>query len=287
MKIIKIQEYFLLKDKQIKPTILTLSELIRTRGKEIGVDFSRMKETRKGDLLVLYAQAEKSIITYRNKLYRKGSLPSDKRIKKLLLSSYMMFHVNEPTKRKLSEITDAEKQKLLNPNLIDSIVKDLKKIGIKEYYYPFNVFLTELIGNAVEHGIENKNINWWLTQEFDKKNKIAQYTFVDMGLGIVDSHKKAGLPFKYFFLRNNRIVLDAFFGKLRSSTRQSNRGKGLPQLREMIERQYITNLHLITNSVSLHFKGGAFETRKNPNFIGTYYSWTVDQNNYKKWKNIK
>ena len=32
----------------------------------------------------------------------------------------------------------------------------MKKIGIKEYFTPFNVFLTELIGNAVEHGIENK-----------------------------------------------------------------------------------------------------------------------------------
>jgi hypothetical protein len=283
MKIVKLPSFFLLKDKYLSPTILSLAQLTKRKEKEFEIDFSELKEMRKGDVMVLYAQIEKSIIINKNKIYRKGSLPTIKKIKELLMSPSIIHH--EKKKIELPEISDSEKEKLLYPKLIDIIVNDLKKIGIKEYFYPFNVFLTELIGNAVEHGIENRNINWWLTQEIDRQTKVTKYTFVDMGLGIIDSHKKAGLPLKYMFLKKKKILLDALNGKLGSSTKQSNRGKGLPQLREMIEKEYVTNLILITNSVSLYFQNNIFFTKKNPNFVGTYYSWTIDQNNYQKWKN--
>ncbi len=283
MKTIKMPKSFLLKDGSMRNTILTLSKLIETKNKEIAIDFSEIQELEKGDLMVLFAQMEKSIITHRNKLFRKGRLPSEKKIKTTLLSADKIFHINKAIE--IPEISDAEKEKLLSPRLVDDIVKDLKKIGIKEYYYPFNVFLTELIGNAVEHGIENKNINWWLTHEIDRKNRIVKYTFVDMGMGIINSHKKAKLPIKYYFFSDKRIVLDALFGKLGSSTKMSYRGRGLPQLREMIENGLVANLTLITNNVSLNFQNGVFIANKNPNFVGTYYSWTIDQNNFQKWKN--
>lgn len=285
MKIIKMPIYFLLKDKHINDTILTLTELLKIKEKNIALDFSGLKEIRKEELLVLFAQLEKSILIHKNRFFRKGSLPSEKKLKALLNSSLKFYHYNK--KIDIKEISDLEKEKLINPKLIDTIVKDLKKIGIKDYYYPFNVFLTELIGNAVEHGIENKNINWWLIHEIDRKTKTVKYTFVDMGMGIIDSHKKAGLPFKYFLFRNKQIVLDALFGILGSSTKVSNRGRGLPQLREMIEAEFVENLVLITNSVSLNFKNGLFVATKIPDFVGTYYSWTISQNNYQKWKNIK
>jgi hypothetical protein len=142
-----------------------------------------------------------------------------------------------------------------------------------------------LIGNAVEHGIENENINWWLTSEIDYGSKTAKYTFVDMGLGIIGSHKKAGLPFKYYFINDHRVVLNALSGKLGSSTKEPNRGKGLPQLNEMIVKEVVSNLIIITNNVSLNFRNGSFVTTSNPNFVGTYFSWTIDHNNYQKWKN--
>lgn len=249
MRVIKIPSFFLLEGTHLKNSILRLNELIRTRNSELAIDFSELQEIRKGDLMVLLAQLEKSILSNKNRIYRKGSLPRIKKVKDLLTTTDKILHMNKAIA--IPQISDSEKAQLINPVQIDSIVKDLKKIGIKEYYYPFNVFLTELVGNAVEHGIENLNINWWLSHEIDMKAKIAKYTFVDMGLGIVDSHKKAGLPFKYFFLSNKHIVLDSLFGRLGSSTKQINRGRGLPQLREMIEKELITNLVLITNNVSL------------------------------------
>ncbi len=286
MRVIKLPDYFLLTDRHSKSTIISLSKLVEFSEIELGIDFSQLQEIEKGDFMVLIAQLEKSILSQKNKIFRHGKLPDNKRIKELLTKpADQIFHVDKALT--LPKITDSEKAKLINPDLIDSIVKDLKKIGIKEYYYPFNIFLTELIGNAVEHGIENKKINWWLTHEINRKNKIARYTFVDMGLGIIESHKKAGLPLKYYFQRKENVVLDALFGRLGSSTKLTNRGRGLPQLRGMIENGFVENLVLITNSVTLKYSNGVFETSRNPNFVGTYYSWTIDQNSFQKWKNIK
>lgn len=284
MKVIKIPKYFLLKDKFIYRTVSFLRKLITTRDKSLAINFSQLKDSTKGDIMVFIAQLEKSVFEYGKQFYRNGKLPPSKKARKLLLFSDKMVHENKPLPPNLS---DAERASLVNPKLIDSIVKELKKIGIKEYYSPFFIFLTEIIGNAVEHGIENRKINWWLTQDIDRESKMIIYTFVDMGNGIIDTHKKAILPIKYWFMRDSRIVLDALYGKLGSSTKQANRGKGLPQIRKMIEAEIVSDLVIITNRVSIRYQNNSFRSTKNPNFVGTYYCWTINQNNYNKWMSMQ
>lgn len=61
----------------------------------------------------------------------------------------------------------------------------------------------------------------------------------------------------------------------------------MPQLFEMIQNDYISNVVLITNKVSLYFLNGDITVGKNCNFAGTYYSWTVNYDNYQKWKQSK
>lgn len=267
----------------LNSSIKCLTELNNVRNQSISLNFSQINVMGKGDLMVLFAQIEKSIISHKNKIYRVGQFSSNKVIKNYLKSNSLIFHDYKEFPNPILE--DSEKQKFVNPFVIDTLVNDLKKIGIRDYYFPFNTFLTELIGNAVEHGLKSKKISWWLTHEINRADKIIKYTFVDMGLGIVNSHKQAGLPFKYNFFKTKKIVIDSFFGKLMSSTKQVNRGRGLPQLREMIEREIISDFHLITNRVSLNYFNGKFETSNNPDFLGTYYSWSVNPQNFIKWKN--
>lgn len=282
MKIIKVPAYFILKDKHIRKSISFLRKLITSRSKVVTINFSLMKDSSKGDIMVFGAQIEKSIVEYGKIFFRSGKLPADRKIKKLLTFSSKTFHENKPLPQYL---TDGEKATLINPDMIDIIVKDLRKVGIKDYFDPFNVFLTEIIGNAVEHGIENRKINWWLTQDIDYETKTIIYTFVDMGNGIIETHKNAKLPFKYRLLWDSKIVLDSFYGKLGSSTKIANRGKGLPQLRGLIEAEVVSNLIIITNKVNLRFENGRFYSGKNPNFVGTYFSWTISYYNYEKWMN--
>ncbi|MBA4240189.1 MAG: hypothetical protein C0448_05655 [Sphingobacteriaceae bacterium] len=285
MKVVKLPSRFLLTQKHINVTISILNELVKDGEKELAIDFSGLIDMRKGDLLVLIAQSEKATIDKKIKLYRTGGIPNVSRIKKLFTAKSVFFHVNKTIEP--SNLTDAEKENLVNPDIIDSVVKDLKKIGIKDYYVPFNIFLTELVGNAVEHGIKAKNINWWLTHEIDRKNQTVIYTFVDMGMGIINSHKEAGLPFRYNFVKHENIVLDSLYGRLGSSTKEPNRGRGLQQLKDMIEKELISNLVLITNTVSLEYIDGTFVANNNPNFVGTYFSWTISKENIKKWKSVK
>jgi hypothetical protein len=284
MKIIPIIKNFLLQKPHIEATISNLRNIYLEKDKDIALDFSELEKIKEGDIMVLSAQIEKTIINNNTRFYRNGKLPQDKAIRQLFSNLPQVIHVKKNIQ--LDELSNAEKEKLLIPKFIDKLVKDLKKIGIKEYFYDFNSFLTELIANAVEHGIENKNINFWLNTEYDKKEKKARYTFVDMGIGIIDSHKKAGLPLKYKFSGDYKIVIDSLYGVLGSSTGESNRGKGLPQLKDMIVKEYISDLVLITNNVTLHFINGEFVDSRNSNFVGTYYSWTINQENFQKWKNI-
>jgi len=283
MKRIKLPTNFTLEKHNNKGIINVLNKFTKVKNQTIEVDFSELTFLRKGDFIVLLAQIEKSIIEMKNKVKRINSSPKNYKIRKLLIEFDNIFHIN----RSITKNEQFDSEKDINTDLIDSQVINLKKIGIKEYYYPFNVFLTELIGNAAEHGIESKKINWWLTNELIRREHRIDYTFVDMGLGIVNSHKKAGLPFRYFFKVNKdrHIVIDSLFGKLGSSTKQSNRGRGLQQLRDMVEKEIVSNFTLITNSVSLHFEEGMFRVSKNPNFTGTYFSWSIDKDNYLKWKN--
>lgn len=283
MKTIILPEKFLMVGNSINNSIVCLNKFLSVKNDTIFVNFSNLTSMRKGDLMVLFAQIEKSIFSNKNRIYRKGSFQNNKVIKMHFRNASPIFHNYKEFSN--PQLNDAEKEKLVNPVVIDLIVNDLKKIGIKDYYYPFNTFLTELIGNAVEHGLRNKKINWWLTHEINRIDKTVKYTFVDMGIGIVTSHKKSGLPFHYYFFNSKKVVLDSFFGRLISSTKLSNRGRGLPQLKSMVEKGIVSNFNLTTNKVSLNFKSNKFLSTNNSDFVGTYYSWTIDQSNFQKWKN--
>ena len=112
------------------------------------------------------------------------------------------------------------------------------------------------------------------------------YVFVDMGKGIAGSHKEAGLPFKYLFLGDKYIVQDSFSGSLISSTKQSNRGKGLPFIKDLVEKGIISDFQLITNRVCLEYVNEEFVYERIPNFDGTYYAWSINIENFNKWKSI-
>lgn len=264
-------------------TIRFLRRLIFVKPVFIAIDYSKLRKITKGEVTVFYAQIEKGNLEFGKKYFRSGKLPKNKEVKELLTipnkkeSTHQLFYLQK-------ELSDAEKAKLLYPDMIDKIVGDLRKIGISEYYFPFNTFLTELIANAVEHGIQNKNINWWLTQDLNRVDKKIVYTFVDMGIGIVQSHKKAGLPFHYNFFSSRKIVKDAFLGKLGSSTKEIDRGKGLPQIRDLISKNIVSDATIITNNVSLTFNNNYIQTAQTFNFVGTYYTWTISANNVKSWK---
>lgn len=273
-------KYFMLEAPYIDDTVRCLAQLVSEKPVCHILDYSKVRHIRRGDFLVLVAQIEKAAIN-KNTFVQEGIFKDQGKIKywidRIFKGKGKAMHDNV---RDSSFFNNA---KLLLPEKVDTLVQELKKIGIKEYFFSFNTFLIEIMGNAVEHGIKNKNINWWLDREVNSKTRTITYTFVDMGQGIIRSHKKAGVPLKYWFLPDSRIVLDAFEGKLGSSTKLAYRGRGLPQLREFIVKGLVSDFFMITNTVTLQYNNDKFTHSKNPDFKGTYFRWTLNLKNYEQW----
>jgi hypothetical protein len=171
----------------------------------------------------------------------------------------------------------------------------MERIGIKKksaegfgFYERIEALLTEIVGNAVEHGIKQRNINYWLCSE--RRNNYIKITFVDMGIGIARSHKKARLLPMYRLMGKkgeNKIIIDSLYKRLKSSTKLEGRGRGLPEIRQIIEKEWVSEFLLVTNQTALEFKDNQFKATNIKNFKGTYYSWTISKYNFEKWKSTK
>jgi hypothetical protein len=263
--------------------------LSNTWRKKIYINFSLVKQVRKSDLMVLMAQLEK-LLRKKKQIILSGSIP--KNILGLLHEK--VIHLKVFNNENIAKNANVAKE--TNPIIVENVVINLKKIGISRksdygftFYERIKALLTEIMGNAVEHGIRNKNINYWLTSEINTKNKQITVTFVDMGRGIAYSHKKSKLPLKYRIMglfSDNKIVLKSLLGKLPSSTQNSNRGKGLPEIREIVKKGIVSDFILITNRTLIQYNNNQFITNRIVNFKGTYYSWTINKNNFEKWKTM-
>jgi ABC-type transporter Mla MlaB component len=281
-KTIKLPQQFVFKNENLRTMVDVLVRLSKLWRKKIHIDFSRVTQVRKGDLMVLIAQLEK--LDIKRKQIRFKNIP--KNLRGLFNEKVVHFQANT------NILNNANFAKKINPTIVENIIRDLSKLGINKnsihghaFYERTKALLTEIMGNAVEHGIRNRDINYWLTSEIDNRQLIV--TFVDMGKGIAHSHKKSRLPLKYRIMgifSDNKIVVGSLFGKLPSSTQQPNRGNGLPEIRTIIENEFVSEFILITNRTLIQYKDNAFISTKIPNFEGTYYCWTISKNNFEKWK---
>lgn len=279
---IKFPKYFYMREGHLDKTIPALQKIVKSPFNIVRIDFSEVEDTTRGAYMVFLAQVEKAII--KKKSIRWHGWPQSKQVLNIIVGQKNYKHKNVQITSDM--MPNADSFRRLEPDFIDEVVNELKRLGLTIYYSPFYDFLTELMGNATEHGIQHKNINWWMLRYRDPSKRCMRYVFVDMGLGIIKSYKESGLLRKYFFKDKKQIPLDIFYGRLGSSTMKEGRGRGLPQIREVIEKGFVSDFVLITNNVSLRYVDNEFVVSKNPNFVGTYYSWTISKENYIKWKSI-
>ena len=262
--------------------VKSLRRIINNRFRRILIDFSQVTNLDYESYVVIVAQAEKAFYKDKNvAIYR---IPNTRKVRNIIFgknSNHKVYHQNNPFPSLNSEYYLKDDQ--ITPQITERIEKELRKIGVKDYY-ELNTMVAELVGNAIEHGIRHRNINWWMYHYMDNKTRTVRFVFVDMGKGIIDSYRKAGLPKQYQRMGDDDILLLALKGVLGSSTKEPNRGRGLPQIRDMVEKSFISDFVLITNAVSLRYQNGTFEQNKHQNFVGTYYSWTISKENFNLWR---
>jgi len=152
--------------------------------------------------------------------------------------------------------------------------------------------LIELMMNTNNHatiGIEGDK-HWWLSVHYDNKENKAAFCFVDFGVGVFESleHKPAGSKFfgwfdklkSFFTFSNNaellKLILDGDLHK--TVTGKPYRGKGLPGIKEALQRNQVSNLYIITNNVWANVKDENYKIISD-NFEGTFIYFELNENN--------
>ena len=265
---IKFPEKFLIESEYLDKVIPALRKIVTKPTDEVTLDFSNVSDISEGAYMAMLAQVEKAA-SHNKKVILKASTIKTLKVWQILTKDKSYKHKNVEIN---NDVLGAEFANKLYTDEVDELVEELKKLGFTSYYQPFYDFLVELIGNSVEHGIQHKNINWWLWRERDSRKKCFRYVFVDMGIGIINSYKESKMLSLLRFFNKQKLLLDAFDGKLGSTTRMPGRGRGLPQIKDIVKRGLLSDFVFITNNVSLQYKNNKFITSSNPNFVGTYCS---------------
>jgi hypothetical protein len=227
-----------------------------------------------------------------------GDFPKNQIIHKILIASgffQTLYHV---------KIKEADRYNIGSQNTIhthawkdvdselgETIMIDIsnKILGRKAVYKGLQRSLVELMQNSYNHAEPSKEgeKHWWLSLNVSTKQKIAALSFIDYGVGIFESlnGKKEGSKWfnwqqilaDIFNPETNADVLELILnGELHKTVTGKNyRGKGLPGIKEAMDRNLISNLHIITNNVFADVYAKKYVILPN-NFEGTFVYFEIN-----------
>jgi hypothetical protein len=233
-----------------------------------------------------------------------GNFPQNSHLAKLLINSDFFKYLNKPIGQKLEYALGKENQiftranKEVNSELGYVVMAEASTTiwGQKRTCKGLQRTLLELMQNTNNHADINKKgeKHWWLSVNHDKPNKKVSFIFIDYGVGIFESLKHKPNDNKWFGwfekIKNRLIHGDnaeifklLLEGQMHLTvTGQHFRGKGLPGIREVLSRNQIGNLKVISNNVLADVGNNKYE-KLNEEFSGTFVTWELNENN----KNIK
>jgi hypothetical protein len=180
--------------------------------------------------------------------------------------------------------------KNVDPTIGPIIMKQvsLNILGHAAVYKGLQRTLIELMQNSFNHAEPTKEgeKHWWLSVNIDKKNNKASFSFVDYGVGIFESLNAKDNTSKWFNWQsliallkpeNNADILKLILdGKLHKTvTGQDFRGKGLPGIKQAMDRNLISKLFIISNDVFANVSENIYLTLSN-NFEGTFVYWEIN-----------
>lgn len=164
--------------------------------------------------------------------------------------------------------------------------KPYRCTGVQQVYI-------ELMQNTNNHAsLHGPNEHhWYTTVTYNQEKNKACFSFIDYGVGIIESINKneKGKFWKALSKimnllkpRNNgdflRLLLDGSIHK--TATGHYYRGKGLPGIYKAFHDNKISNLVVITNDAFADCARNAYKTLTN-RFEGTYVYWELNSNNNK------
>jgi hypothetical protein len=175
----------------------------------------------------------------------------------------------------------------IGPNIMRNISMNI--LSHLAVYKGLQRTLIELMQNSFNHAEPAKegDKHWWLSVNVNTKLKTASFSFIDYGIGVFESLNSKGPESKWYDWKNliapfnaksNAEILKLILeGKLHKTvTGQDFRGKGLPGIKEAMDRNLISKLFIITNDVYANVSENIYLTLSN-NFTGTFVYWEINE----------
>ncbi len=156
-------------------------------------------------------------------------------------------------------------------------------IGEERHFQPIYTMLIEICSNSVEHANKKeKDKNWIVSVSYEADR--VNFIVVDTGEGIMRTiQKKLPEMFIDTFRSDGEILEDLLNKGYQSRTREINRHKGLPKIKENYDAGYVDNMKILTNKVWYDMASKTYE-KTNNEYFGVLYSWSFTKENYKKWE---
>jgi hypothetical protein len=137
---------------------------------------------------------------------------------------------------------------------------------------------------------------WWLSGHVDKKNALLTITFCDLGVGIPETlPKRYAMEIILSMLAllpgikpNDGQMIKAGMEIGRSRTLQTHRGKGLNDLRRIIDVAGEGELHILSRRGCYRYSPGKEDVVRNLDMTvgGTLIKWTIPLNKITDWESV-
>lgn len=226
---------------------------------------------------------------YANGIGSRGNYPNDDDARRILEESgfsdiMQTAYKTLKTKKYKNQLYIVGSKRVDNKKIGQSVKEAVGYLtGEERHFQPIYTMLIEICSNSVEHANKKeKDKNWVVSVSYepDKVNFIV----VDTGEGILRTiHKKLPELFMDKFRDNGDVLEDILNKEYQSRTKEINRHKGLPKIKENYDAGYVDNMKILTNNVLYDMASKTYEKTKNE-YFGVLYSWSFTKDNYLKWK---
>lgn len=257
-------------------------------GRRLFIDLAQIEILTIDALMYLLAIINNISRNIKNNFRFVGNIPNNPAIKELIKTSgfykFVQYYGDEPLARDADNIQIVSSDKVVT-NLAKQISDfSSAKGGLTRSacQFLYNMMI-ELMSNAHNHAYNEKDSilypRWYCFAEHVGSENTIAFTFMDTGEGIPSTVNK-----RFYeqldvlkLLGDDKYVISALKGELRSETRKYYRGKGLPKVFESCKKGQIKNMRIISNKADVTVSGESISSCELPvSLKGTLFYWQID-----------
>lgn len=199
---------------------------------------------------------------------------------------------DDPPSVSHTRVLRMRRNNILDPDSVSQLRDELHVLcGSIPNRLSFFDALCEAMNNVIHHAYQDPDPHewpriqdgWWMTADFDPRNHMLRIAFLDQGVGI-----PARLPRSGFYELLDGILhrlggrnddaarIEAALQYGRSSTRQSNRGKGFHDMQMFVDGNPLNWMRVLSGYGECVYRDGSWNaTQHTERVVGTIVEWSL------------